>query len=81
MYARLRGRLLLVQHTRHHGYAYSPHHNRFVPDPDSPLLPVGSGYSLMQLGWGAEALSVREDGELEVVVQPVMALLQSRGCE
>eukprot|EP00798_Chlamydomonas_sp_ICE-L_P023964 gene23964-9536_t len=81
----IKDRLLLVVHHRQYGYCFSETDNCFVQDPSSSLESMGTGYSMLQLGWPGEALRLADDDDGEIVFEPVtdsvLDILSKRGVE
>lgn len=74
-----RHNVLVVVQPRHPGYTYDAKQQTWDKGAVDNSLQLGSGYGLMQLAWGGEAMRVSEDGCLEPLSLPALEWLEQRG--
>ncbi|KAG2492163.1 hypothetical protein HYH03_009654 [Edaphochlamys debaryana] len=74
-----RDNVVIVVQPSHPGYWYDPAHRMWNQGDASHSLPLGSGYGLMQLAWGGEAMRVNEDGCLAPLSISALAWMEARG--
>lgn len=82
MHRRLRHEniILTVQPLRH-AYRFNPSSGTFLEDASSTAAPLGSGYSLCQLAWLGDAVSVNKEGAVTTLESTVMERFATQGVE
>lgn len=73
--------IIITSQRPRHAYRFDPASGTFVEDPGSATAPLGSGYSLCQLAWMGDAVTVGKDGTLAVVEGTVMERFAAQGVE
>ncbi|KAL6758039.1 hypothetical protein V8C86DRAFT_2610261 [Haematococcus lacustris] len=84
IYGKLADRLMFCFHQSQHSFRYRHDLRRFAAEPGSPLLPLGSGLSMLQLGGPGDALTCRpgpQGLQLEPLKSSVLDVLDSRNVE
>ncbi|KAJ9523993.1 hypothetical protein QJQ45_022360 [Haematococcus lacustris] len=84
IYGKLADRLMFCFHQSQHSFRYRHDIRRFAAEPGSPLLPLGSGLSMLQLCGPGDALTCRpgpQGLQLEPLKSSVLDVLASRNVE